>query len=141
MILKSRKTNSGHALVEVVLASAILALLSTVFTYALIYGQEAAVISSRQARAVFLAEEGMQAVKSIAAEDFASLPVGDYSLVLNNNTWELATSEESIDVFVRKIHISNIDANTKEVSSEITWQQNLQREGNFILKTRIVNWR
>jgi type II secretory pathway pseudopilin PulG len=141
MLLQGPAKFKGYSLIEVVLSAAILSLLGTVFTYAVIYGQETKILASRQDKALLLAKEGIEVVKNIRNENFNNLVDGQYGLILNNNIWEFTQNFEQIENFERQIIISSIDPNTKQIESVVNWQQNLQRTGTVVLKTNLTNWK
>lgn len=133
--------SSGFSLVEIVLASAVFALLVTALVGSYIYGQEATVLAGKRARAVMVAEAGIEAVKNIADENFNNLIDGTYGLEIIGNQWALSGTSDTTDIFTRQINISSVDASRKEIVSEVTWQQNEQRNGVVAINTRLTNWR
>lgn len=130
----------GFSLVEVVLATSIFVLLVTALAGNIIYGQESSVLAGGRARAVFLAEEGLEAVRNIRDADFANFTDGTYGLATSSSEWNFLGSSDVRGVYTRSITISSVDADTKSVSSQVTWQQNPQRTGTVTLNTYLTNW-
>ncbi len=122
------------------LASSLFGLMITAIAGALIYGQESVRVSGEHTRALFLAEEGLEAVRNIRDNNFASLVDGTYGLALTGNQWTLSGSSDTTNTFTRAIAIAAVDANTKTVTSTVNWQQTLQRTGAVTLTTRLTNW-
>ena|SRR3989344_3495125 len=133
-------TNRGFSLVEVILASSVFILITTALVGAIIYGQESTVLSGQRAQAVFLAEEGLEAVKNIRDDDFSNLIDGTYGLQVVGGRWNIAGSSDVIGNFTRQITISPINSDTKKITSTVTWQQNLQRSGSVSLDTYLTYW-
>ena len=133
-------TKKGFSVVEVLLASALLVVIITAFAGAIIFGEESTALAGGRSRAAFLAQEGIEAVRNIRDENFANLIDGSYGLFVSSNQWELSGNSDTTDGFVRQITISSIDANRKQITSTVNWQQNNQRTGNVTLTTELTNW-
>ena len=61
----SLRTNKGFSLIEALLAISIFALLSAAIIGGIVYGQESASISGARFRAGLIAEEGLEAVRTM----------------------------------------------------------------------------
>jgi Tfp pilus assembly protein PilV len=131
----------GFSLVEALLASALLSIVVTTFTLAIIYGQESTVVAGGISRATLLAQEGLEATRNIRDESFSNLFDGSYGLAVSNNQWVFSGNSDTTDGFVRQISISTVDDNRKLITSTVTWQQTPQRAGNIVLTTYLNNWR
>lgn len=131
----------GFSVIEAVLAASIFGLLVTALSGVFIYGEEATRLSVNRARAVFLAEEGIEVVKNISEEDFVNLIDGTHGLTVVANQWQFFGSLDLTDIFNREVTISTVNPDTKMVVSTITWEQNLQRDGEVVLTTYLTNWR
>ncbi len=130
----------GFSVVEVLLSVAIFALLVTGLVGVVIYGQETSSVSGKRARAVLVAEEGLEAVRNIRDEDFANLVDGTYGLAVSGNQWIFSGSSDTTDVFTRAVTISTVDSSTKQVTSQVTWDQTAQRSGIAELTTYLTDW-
>jgi prepilin-type N-terminal cleavage/methylation domain-containing protein len=133
-------SNRGFSLVEVILSSAVFALLVTALVGAYLYGQEATALAGNRARANMIAEEGLEAARNIRDPAYANLTDGTYGLTTASNQWNLSGSSDVTDIFTRQIVISTIDTKRKSITSNVTWQQNPQRAGLVSLITRLTNW-
>ncbi len=136
----SKKSGAGFSMVEVILASSIFALIVVSFVGVFLYGQEATALAGKRSSAVFLAEEGLEAVKNIRDSGFAGLADGTYGLAVSGGQWNLSGSQDVNGIFTRQIAISTIDAKRKQIASTITWQQNRQRAGRVSMTSRLTNW-
>ncbi len=133
-------TQQGFSLIEMILASAVFSLIVTVLVGAYLYGQESTTLAGNHGRATLLAEEGLEAVKNIRDQNFSNLIDGTYGLATSSNQWVLSGSFDTTDIFTRQIIISSVDSKRKQITSNITWQQNQQRSGLISLITRLTNW-
>ncbi len=93
-IYKSRFKQHGFSVVEVLLASTVFAMLVTGIIGAIIYGRQSPANAGDRARANLLAEEGIEAVRSIGAASFANL-VDSAAAVGNTNVETGADSNVS----------------------------------------------
>lgn len=140
--------NSGHSdrsdgfsLVEVLLAVSIFGLIVTGLVGGLIFGQQSTALSGQRARAVLLADEGLEAVRNIRDAGYSNLTDGTFGLTTTGNQWNLSGSSDTTDIFTRALTISTVDANRKQIAATVTWQQNAQRTGSAALTTYITNWK
>ena len=131
---------SGFSLVEVILASSIFILLVTALVGAYLYGEESTMRAGNRARAVLLAEEGLEAARNLRDADFTNLSDGVHGLATLSNEWIFSGSSDVTGIFTRQITISTVDADRKEVISAVTWQQNPQRSGSVSSVTYLSNW-
>jgi hypothetical protein len=114
---------TGFALVELLLAAAIFGLLVTGVTGAIAYGQTATVISGDRARALDLADEGIQAVRNIGDTAYTSLADGTYGLAQSSDVWTLWGNSDTTGIFTRQIVIVSNGANRKVVTVTVSWKE------------------
>jgi len=131
---------SGFSVVEIIIASAVFALIVTAFIGSLLYFNKSAMAAGTRPRAVFLAEEGLEAARNISDEDFSNLVDGTYGLAVSGGQWIFSGGPDLTDNFSREVEVSTIDANTKEVSSMVSWDEGSMNSGSVSLVTRFTNW-
>lgn len=130
----------GFSLVEALLAVALFSLGVTSFVGAIIYGQQSTAIGGAKARATYIAEEGLEAVRNIRDADYTNLVDGTYGVSTSGNSWSLSGSSDAKDIFTRQVQIATVDANRKRITSTVTWQQTPQRTGTVSLDTYLTYW-
>lgn len=138
---KTHYLHKGFTLLEAILSGALFIIIATAVIGGLINGRESTALAGARGRAALLAEEGLEAARNIRDNSFANLVDGTYGLATTSNQWTLAGSSDAIDGFTRQITIGTVDADTKSITSTVTWQQNLQRMGTTTLNTQLTNWR
>jgi len=104
----------GFSVVEVLVASAIFALATTTFVGSLLSAKFSSDYSSRENRAVLLAEEGLEAVRNIRDADFANLIDGTYGISTSGNVFSLSGTSDVSDIFTRALTVSTIDEDQKK---------------------------
>ncbi len=88
-----------------------------------------------------LAEEGQEAVRSMKNVNFANIPDGTYGLVYSGNAWSLSGSQDISGAYARSVTISTIDANRKNITTTVNWQQTPGRVGSISTTGRLTNWK
>ncbi|MSU75087.1 MAG: hypothetical protein EXS55_01030 [Candidatus Magasanikbacteria bacterium] len=132
---------SGFTIVEVILASALFALITTGLAGTLLYGEEAVVIAGQRGAAVALADESMVAVRNMRDADYALLVDGVHGLAVSNNQWVFSGVSDTVGVYARQLTITSLDLNRKKVVATVAWQENIRRSGQINLTTYLTNWR
>lgn len=138
--MRINNCKQGFSIIEALLAGAILMLLITAVIGAVIYGEDSVVSSGDRARAVFLAEEGIEALRNIKDAGFQNLTDGTWGLATSTNIWSLAGASNNIERFNRSLQISTPNANTKTVTSTVTWAANMARNASVVMAARFTNW-
>jgi hypothetical protein len=87
-----------------------------------------------------LAEEGLEAVRNLRDGTFTNLTSGTYGLAISNGKWMLSGSSDTTGIFTRQITVSSLDAQRKQITSTVTWQQTPQRTGTVTLTGTLTNW-
>ena len=137
---KEPSVTKAFSLVEVLLSGAVFALLVTALVGAYLYGEESTALAGNRARAVFLAEEGLEAVRNIRDADFANLSNGTYGLAVSGGQWSFSGSSDTSGMFTRTVTISSAGTNRKDVAVSVSWQQNAGRTGQVSLVSRFTGW-
>lgn len=131
----------GFSLLEVLLAVSVFAILVTGLAGGLIFGQEATATAGLRARAIMLAEEGLEAARNIRDASYANLTSGTHGILISSNQWGFSgTSDVTDSFFTRQIVVSSVDINRKTLTSTVTWQQSPSRTGTVVLTTQMTNW-
>lgn len=131
----------GFLLVEMLLASSLFVLFVTAFAGTFYYGLQSSVLAGDRAQAVMLAEEGQEAVRSMKNVNFANVADGTHGLVYSNNAWVFSGTEDVSGPYTRKVIISTVDANRKNIKTIVSWQQVPGRDGEITTEGRLTNWK
>jgi hypothetical protein len=95
-------------------------------------------------KAEFLAQEGQEAVKTIAGNSWSDLSTGTFGLALNNNLWQLVTGPENLNQSLkngqREIIIEDAGANLKKVTAKVVWQDILNNQKETELVSFLGDW-
>lgn len=135
--------NKGFTLIEVLLSVSVLALLTTFSIGILVYIEQYTLNNLRYKKAIYLAEEGIEAVKNIKDNSFSALSNGTFTLETSytNGKWILTNGSETMDnFFTRNIVISTVDTNTKKIESKVSYLKNTGGTVLVSLSTYLANF-
>lgn len=136
----NRRLKAGFSIVEILLAASMLGLIVTALVGAFIYGRETTAAAGMRTRALFLAEEGVEASRNIRDSGFANLTVGTHGLAISGGEWIFSGASDTTGIFTRQITVSAVDAARSRITSTVTWQQTPSRTGAASVDTYLTNW-
>src|SRR5688500_8461076 len=91
--IRAKLSENGFSPVEILLAATVFGFLVTALIGAVIYGRESTAGSGDRARAIFLADEGLQAVRNMRDSSYALLATdGTYYLSQTGSQWGLSAA-------------------------------------------------
>jgi len=131
----------AFSIVEALLAIALFSGTVTMMITTLIYAQESNLAASNLNKAAFIADEGLEAVKSIRNEFFTNITNGNYKLVASTGVYTLQPGIETIGDFTREITIDSNALDTQvQVQTIITdWQRTISTGINTWLTPIIID--
>lgn len=133
--------HKGFALLELLFAGALLLTVTLVMVTALISARASTNSTSERQRALFLAEEGMAAIRSIRDSSFETLQDGEWGLVREGSTWALVSGTDRIeDFFQRTLAIETPDDGARLITTRVEWES-LRGVQEVQLQTILTNWR
>lgn len=136
----SRTNRVGFTLVESLLSVTLFALFLTSTFGAYLYAQESTILTANRSRALLLADEALEAVRNMRDESYANLVSGAHGMTTSTGRWIFSGLSDVSDVFTRQVTITDVDATRKKVAVQVTWPQNIRRNGSVILETQLTNW-
>jgi len=148
--------NKGFSLIEVILAIAIFAIITNggIANIIGVLGQNRQ--SGEIIKANNLAQEGLEAVRSIGNRDFNLLTSGTKGIGVSSNLWTFDGTSDITDKYTRQILISpisrdtygtlvssdgTIDSDTWLVKSTVNWNYSIGDIKQFSLETILTNWK
>jgi type II secretory pathway pseudopilin PulG len=139
--LSSIKQKRGFLLIEILLSVSLFTLLLTAFATVFSYGVESSSLNGSRMKALLLAEEGQEAVRTIKNTNFTALTSGTYGLQYTSGAWQLIASPQTENGYTRSVTITTVSSARKDVVVTVTWQQTPSRTGSLSLRGRVTNWR
>lgn len=139
--LFSKIKKEGFSLVEVLLSISLFIFLSLGLISGLTFAVQSNYIIGNKSKALYLLDEGMEAVRAIRDEDFNKLEDGIYGLDSSGTSWELVSSVDAIDGFSRLILISTVDESTKRIDITVSWDAGFSLINEVSASKYLTNWR
>lgn len=132
----------SFTITELLIALAIFAVVASGIIFVIIDALEAGRASKDRTIANALAQEGLEAVRSIRNRDYSELVAGTYGLAQSGNQWILSPIAEIIqNRFTREIIIENYAFNEKKITSKINWELRAGRTLKINLVSILSNWK
>lgn len=132
------KTKKAFSLVEVILAIGLFSALVLAMTSGVTFAIQSTQIFAIKNKAIFLADEGLEAARSIRNEAFANLTLGTFGLAQTGNKWVLSGSSDVVGPYTRSLVITSIDSTTKQVVSTVSWSS--PSAGSESITMYLTNW-
>lgn len=137
---KKKFNTQGFSLIEIILSSGLVGLFAVAFLGVLGFSQESTLRATQRNQAIFLAEEGIEAARSIRDENFSNLVVGDHGLK-SDTKWSLVGQTDITGNFTRTLNIVDINSQTKQINSQVVWKQPGGNQVSVIISTLFTDWR
>jgi hypothetical protein len=136
-------TSKGVMLIEVMVSLAVIVLLVSTGYQAYLSSNKLNILSDHTSIARSLAEEGIEATRSIRDQNFSLLTAGTKGLALVSNTWQFlgagdATSSGPVTYF-RTVTLSTVDASTVRASSTVSWLES-NGTNTISVSSLLTNW-
>ena len=129
-------------MIELLFASAIMIIILTSVAGAMSVTEVMVEEMSRQAQALAIAEEGVQATISIADRSWDELAVGTHGLVVGSSPpmWIFEGASDTTGDYTRTIAVSSDDADTKRVVVTVTWHPRAGRTATIEEQMVLTDW-
>lgn len=135
---------TGQSLIELLIALAIFVMIISAVSVFLIDGYLSNLWAYQNSLAIFLAEEGLEAIRSIRDSNWEDLIVGSHGLTISGGRWVLQGTQEDISSDLkegtRRINIEDIAPDTKKITSQINWQLINEKPTEIKLVSYLTNW-
>ncbi len=137
----STNKKPGFTVVEAILSATVFALVATACLGVFFYGQNLARNAGKKMQAVFLAEEGLEAMRAIRNHTNALPDDGVYGLDTSAATWQLTENPDTpIEGFTRSLTVSTLDVTTKQIIVTIDWFSTANNPGSYSLTSDLTAW-
>ncbi|MFA5129801.1 MAG: prepilin-type N-terminal cleavage/methylation domain-containing protein [Patescibacteria group bacterium] len=140
--LKKLPHSKGFTLIEVLFSIMILGiLLSTVLLS--LSGQLTHVTDSNsRLQAASIAEEGLEAARSIRDTNWSSLAAGAHGLTFSGGNWTFTSASDTTNGFTRTITVTDASAHERNVDVTVAWTPpGSATQQTYTLSTRLADWR
>jgi len=143
---KLKAKERGQSLIELVVVLGIFVIVVSVLIFLILNSYVAGRLALEITQANFLAEEGLEATRSIRDNNWQDLTNGEHGLIVSGGNWQFSEESETIDgKFTRVVKVEEIDPispdpDRKKVTSQVTWQFTEAKPQEVSLVTYLTNW-
>ncbi|MDO8468650.1 MAG: hypothetical protein Q7S29_02725 [Candidatus Peribacter sp.] len=112
-------------------------------TSVLFIGQEGALQSGDQIRAVYLSSEALAAARSMRDASFSQLTAGQHGTCIGaTGLWEFCGQQnETSDGFTTTLTVQSLSESHVRVTAETRWREGQSRSGSAVLAEELFDWR
>lgn len=109
----------------------------------LLFSQRGFLASGDHMRGAFLAEQSLEALRTMRDQDFSLLTAGTYGVQIGaGSTWELTGSGiVTSDGYTSTVTITASGTDTIFAAARTAWNHGMGRSGSVLLTTEVTNWR
>ena len=119
--LRRAHFSRGISLIEVLIAISIFTLTVASLGTVGLSGAMMANGSIERYRGVLLAKEGVEALRTLRAENFSQLTPGTYGLIFTGGKWQLSATPDVTDKFSRTVTISQVGTSRLRATVDVSW--------------------
>lgn len=149
------KFQSGQSIIEFIVGAAILVIIGTSATVALVGSYSANTLSQQESQASSFGQEAIAAVESIRNQNWGNLTNGTHGLSNASGSWIFAAgSSDTNGIYTRSVTVSDvyrnngqivssggsIDPNTKLAEVQVSWNSGPTRKNSIRLDQYFTNW-
>lgn len=129
-------------MIELVFAAAVMLIIMSSSSAVMSVTERQAEESSRQAQALAIAEEGIQASISIADRSWTDLELGEHGLSIGSSPamWIFQGTSDTNAGYTRTIEVSESDSDTKKVVVIVTWHPRPDRTATVEQELLLTDW-
>jgi hypothetical protein len=131
--------SDGFSVVEVLLAVTMFGMLVAALAGALLYGQLSMAQTGDRSRALALADEGVEAIRSIRDGSYGNLTDGTYGLAQSGSQWILSGSSDTTNIYTRQVTVASSGTSRKSITSTVSWPSGGSTR-QVSTTTRLTNW-
>ena len=143
-MLNNKQKEQGQSLVELLVAMGVFVLFASAVSFLVIDSYIAHRAGKEETIAVFLAQEGLEAARSIRDSNWLDLVDGEYGIAVSGGQWVFQGSENDVSDKLRngrrKVIVSSVDPDRKRVEAQVLWDFSLTRSRMINLITYLTNW-
>ena len=138
------KYSKGQSLLELIISVGIFVAVIASLVFFVLDSYLANRLSQEMTKADFLAEEGIEAARSIRDNNYSDLLVGSHGLALFSGHWIFQGTNENLSSElnggIRSILIEDVGINRKRITSTVSWNFTENRPEEIKLVSYLTNW-
>lgn len=139
----SIRMRSGSLLLEAILAIGVFGLFLAAVGLTLLYGQENSISGGDRVRGISMAQEVLEASRSVRDVGFSPITVGQHGIALDaNQRWSLSgTQSTRSGGYVVDVTVTSLGSDWVRLQARSRWKHGYTRSGSVLLTTELTDWR
>jgi len=134
----------GQSLIEILIATAVFVITVSALSLFILNTYVSGRFAQEITIANYLAQEGLEAARSIRDNNWSNFTIGEHGLAISGNNWVFQGNKEDVSNQLRggerKIIIEDIGLDRKKVTAKVTWFFSEARPQEVQLVTHFTNW-
>lgn len=146
----------GFSIIEIIVALGLFSIFVGIGSVGIIPSLYSNRQSAEYTSANDVANEGLEAVRSLRDQNFANIVSGTFGIGISNSLWKLTGSSDVVSDFTRRIDISKVsrdtggtqvvsggstDPDSFKVTSTVDWKYTSNDTKSISVSTILTNWR
>jgi len=134
----------GQSLIELMIAMGLFTLWVSGVAFLILDVYASDKVARGNTIATMLAQEGLEAVRSIRDAGWERLDAGEYGLDVSDGRWVFEGSQDEVPQLAngtRIIRIEDLEEGRKKVTAQVIWEISNQRVQDIELVTYLTNWK
>ena len=128
------------SVVEAMIAIAVFSLIASVCVQAFAVSNALTLRTAEKTKALWLAEEGIEATRSIRDTAFSGLTPGAHGLSAASNSWQFSGTSDVTEKYYRTVTITSLTGDSVMASSSVSWNTK-GATSTVMLASQFTNWR
>ena len=142
MRMHTPKQRPGILLIDILIGISVFTVIVGGLMSGLAYSHRSVISSGERIRAVYFAEEALEAVRSIRDQGFDNLTDGTHGVVRQGGLWTFSGTEAVTGSgFTTSATVTTVATDRKTVIASTHWDFGPNRNGTVELSTEVTNWR
>ncbi len=136
------KNEKGQSFIELLISIGIFIAITSAITFLVLNSHISNRLGQEITEANYLAQEGIEAARSIRDNDWDDLVDGNYEVEVSGDSWVFKDSGAGItpSLFNRVITVETVRPDVKKITSKVSWDFISNRSQNVELVTYLTNW-
>lgn len=150
-----KNIKKAYTIIEYIIAIGLVIIFISAATTSILGSTSIVRTSAEITKAKFIAQEGIEALKSIKNQNWSNITLGGPYGIEKSPNWVISGTENEIDQFTRTVYISpvrrnafglivetggTIDSNTVKITSRVEWET-MGKSRDFEITSYLMNWR
>lgn len=133
-------SKSASVLIEIIVSIGVFILIATSVVVMSLGSHTGTLRSEGRLEATAIAQQGLEAVRSIRDYDWTNLTSGTHGLSRANGYWEFSGLSDTIGDYTRSVLVTDIDQYRKDIVVNVSWDVITGVSNSLAMNSRFTDW-